>query len=672
MLRFFPCTILLFLLAASPLFPSDLTRLDDDGTITILPPEVPEAFRNPVDPAVEEAIRKRYNALLKSWTRQEDGAWGGVDSRRFFESEKWSYPHAMLHILAGNVDAGVKVLQLPDQPQHSHDHDHTLGIDLWAGFTLKGQVRKYFQFRHLLDEDYRKTMDKAIDLWTKTHPRHTPHPIYGRYDPKAQGWGPNRFGNRQLDGRRTDNLYAMSTVAVYLFAEASGNEETRTRAKSELLGYIWALYNIGHGEWDSTAYHHHVFSPYLALYDYAEDPEVRMAAKLALDHFSTAIALKSHRLTFAGASKREYAPTSIQGGETMKAFWIYFGGPDEVMDKEHCQLFFMASGYRPPPAVLALANREFERPVEIRASKPTYENWADGASDRPRSFETLQLGRTYTAGSVVAPGADGDLLPLRIVFNRGPVGTNALTVNSESGIQRKYMGDQIAQSGNVIVWLRETKDKPFRFLLVEGGTWGQRGDRWFLDAGDTWFALQLLNLNNFREEPLSGKDAKRYPSASNALADPGTDPITGFALEIGERGDYQSFDEFVTAVEDAPGLVPDSEDQNKVVYTAANGHTLRVERNTSNDLPIIHEDGKLRDWNDPVEWALWRTMREEDPVISLGWKVGELEVRAGGHHFHARFRLNDFTGTGVRRQDLEQEHALTLDPTSGFENKPSK
>ena len=671
MMRFLTCLLLCFVMN-SALIANELTRVDEDGLITIIPPEVPEAFRNPSTSEFEADFRRRYNLLLNSWTRNEDGSWNRVDQRRFFESEKWSYPHAMLHVLAGNVEGGMRVLQLPDQPQNPRDHDHTLGIDLWAAFTLKGQVRKFFQFRHLMEAEYRERMTRAIDLWTQSHPRHTPHPIYERYNPREQGWGPNRFGNRQLDGRRTDNLFAMSTAAVYLFAEYSGNEETRQRAKSEILGYVWALYNIGHGEWDSTAYHHHVFAPYLGLYDFAQDPEVRMAAKLALDHFSTAIALKSHRTTFAGASKRDYHPTSIQGGEAMRVFWMYFGGPDEIMQREHTQLFVMASGYRPPPAVLALANREIDLPVEIRATKPTYENWHEGRSDRPRNFETLMLGRTYTAGSVVSPGPDGDLHPFRIVFDRGETATNTLTINSEPFMQRKHAGDQVAQRENVMVWLRETKERPFRFLLAEGGAWEQKDGVWFLEGDDTWFALRLLNLGDLVETPLDQREARRFPNMVSWLAEPGEGPVTGFALEIGERGDFDSFEAFVRAVHAADGLVPDAENVNRFSYTSTDGRVLTVERNTENDLPIIHEDGVLRDWDDPAEWALGRTMGDREPVISLGWKEGDLDVRAGGHHFQARFRLEDFAGTEVRREDLERERNLRLNRESGFENLEMK
>ena len=214
-------------------------------------------------------------------------------------------------------------------------------------------------------------MAAAIATWTTTHPRHTPHPVHKVYNEQIQGLGPSRYGNRRIDGRRTDNIFAMTTVATYLFAESSDNETTRAQAKGEILAYVWSLYHIGQGQWDSTFFHSHTMAAFLALYDYAKDPDVRMAAKLALDHMVVSAALKHHRLTFAGPSKRDHGQTSLQGkGALMKLFWLYFDGAEELLQREHDQLHAMTSAYRPAPAMLALAQRDIPLPMEFLAPSP--------------------------------------------------------------------------------------------------------------------------------------------------------------------------------------------------------------------------------------------------------------------------------------------------------------
>jgi len=635
--------------------PPPLTTLGEDGLLTLHPPSVPDELRNPVTPEYEAGFRLRSNDVLKRWTGGPT-AWKKVDNRLIFESEKWSYPNAMLHVLAGNVDPGMAVLQAPDQPMNPGESDHTFGVDLYPAFTLKAQTRKYFQFGHLMSPEYRETFEKAISKWTRDHPAQVAHPLYRRFDPDAQGWGPNRFGHRQLDPRRTDNLYLMSAQAVYLFAEASGNEATRQKAKVELYGYFWAPYHIGQGEWDSTTYQPHNISPLLNLYDFAKDPEVRSAAKVVLDHFFTSAALKNHRNTFAGASKRDYSQTSQQGEGSMKFFGLYFPQAGAALREDHEQLFAIASGYRPPEAVLALARRDLELPVEILATKPLYENWKPGQSDRPGFFETLWLGRTVTAGSVVSAQPDGDILPLRITFNRGETGTNSLSINSQPKLNAKHAGDQIAQYANRMIWLRKAHNEPFTFQLAQPGTWQIRGERWFLDGGDTWFAIHPIQLGMPVVQPKS------------IQAKAASDTYVGFALELQEKGGpFANFDAFVHAVETKSTLQIDALETGRVLFQSSDGKTLEIQHNAENDIPTVTRDGFTRDWNNPEEWAVWRTMGRDSPVVDLGWKTGTLTVNAGGHHFESTFRIRNDSPQHLRREDLEAAKELTAE--SSFTSK---
>ncbi len=624
-------------------------------------------FKNPVSESYEEGFRQRYNQLLRDWTGM-GGSWSKVDNRRFFESEKWSYPNAMLHVIAGNVEPGMNILQANDQPQSPQDNTYTKGVDLWAAFTLKGQTRKYFQFGHLMSPGYKQKFESAIDIWTEQHPRHTPHPYYKKYDPKAQGWGPNRFGNRRLDGRRTDNLYAMSTVAVYLFAESSGNEETRLRARDELYGYIWALYNIGHGEWDSSTYHPHVVAPYLTLYDFAKDPEVKLAAKAALDHFFTAAALKNHRNTFAGASKREYGQTSFQNrGPFAAFFWLYFPVDGlSKLHKEHDQLHAMASAYRPAPAILNLAARNLKLPVEIQVNKPEYENWKKGSSAKPRTFETLYLAKTYTAGSAIEAGGNGDMMPFRITYNRGATGTNCFTANSNAKLNAKKSRDQVAQYKNLTLWLGRKAEENFHFMWAEGGAWTVEGQHWFYDGGDTWFALSPINLAAPASAPLSKRMAKKTPQVKLMTATPGSAAYAGFALELQERGGtYSSFADFTRSYAQKSKLDLSALAEGQVGFVGSEGHSLAMK--VHGGLPEVWRNGVKRNFSFPAEWAVWRSVDSTELVVDLPWKgSGILNVNAGGAQLQSRFQLKGRTPAETERSQLEGFKRLQAD--TGFRN----
>lgn len=88
------------------------------------------------------------------------------------ENEKGSYPATMCAYLAGDAAVraeALRLLQLPDAD--GGDHAHTMGIDWYWSFTIKGQVRKFFLFGPGLEPAYRQRMLDAARLWTADDPR---------------------------------------------------------------------------------------------------------------------------------------------------------------------------------------------------------------------------------------------------------------------------------------------------------------------------------------------------------------------------------------------------------------------------------------------------------------------------------------------------------------------
>ena len=81
----------------------------------------------------------------------------------YFENEKRSYGFLMAHVMGGDRELALKSLQSQDH-QHEVWHRETAGIDYYACFTLKHQMRKYFYFGDRLDPDYRKRMFRGLPL----------------------------------------------------------------------------------------------------------------------------------------------------------------------------------------------------------------------------------------------------------------------------------------------------------------------------------------------------------------------------------------------------------------------------------------------------------------------------------------------------------------------------
>jgi hypothetical protein len=626
---------------SAPLLGQEIHR-DSEG-IRVEPVEVPADLVNNWPAEEEKAFWQRANAILKAMTSNADGSPRKVDARTFFESEKWSYPSAFAAILVGRTEPGLKVLQAEDADA-GRWHQHTEGIDFFPAFTLKGQMRKYFFFGNMLAPEYRQRMRSGAANWTRTDPRNTPHPIFQKFNSKVEGWTPERFGNKQADSRNTDNLRAMRDIAIYLFAQETRNTETMDAAARDIKWYVDSLYSVGMGEWDSETYHPHSVAAYLNLYDFAQDDAMRGVAKAALDHMFTAAALKYFYGTHAGASKRDYGHSyKPAGGAFTKFFPLYFGQvPRPEIATEWDVLHAITSAYRPPAAVLALARKEFERPVEVLATHPTYEHWKPGGSDKPRNFETIHIGRTFQMASVVSTSAENDLAPFRLSAASAERGADVFAASSKPKLNEKFAGDQIGQYRNLLVWLRPGNEKePFAFLLPSGAKLEQQSDVWFAQVGDgTYLAIRPIGLAAPAPAPADSEAAKHiakiYPQATLYLAPAVEGAYIGFAMEVGEAPQHDSLAAFQQAVLSSGKLDLSGAGNGRIRLTGSDGAFVELTHEATNDLPKLSRNGTVRDWNDPANWRLYHTVNGGDkPLIELGWKERTLRVNAGGHSFQA-------------------------------------
>jgi hypothetical protein len=613
---------------------ADAQKIEHPGKnqFVVTPYPMDDRFKNKVDDEYEKQFMKRASEIIYDYTLEDDGSFKKkIDSRLFFESEKWSYPAAMRHIIAGNEAPGLKILQAEDSDAKKW-HEHTLGIDLFPAFTLKGQMRKYYFFGPMLEPAYRERMKKAFDLWTKTNPRQTPHPVFKKFNPNVQGWTPERFGNLQADSRNTDNLRAMRDIAIYLASEETGNTETNNWARAEITRYVTQLYTVGMGEWDSETYHCHTAAAYLNLYDFAKDPEMKMLAKVALDHLYIAAALKYRHGMFAGPSKRDYGWSYSQfGGASAKYFTLVFGDVGsaklEPIMGEHDIVHAITSNYRPPRVAIDIARGDFAKPVEVLASKPTYENWKEGMADRPEFFETMFYGNTYQMGSVVSMTPNNDTSPFRLVADNADV----FVASSRNKLFEKFPGDQIGQYRNLLTWLRPIdKSNNFTFFLPKEAKLEVAGDVWFVQMNKTFLAIYPINLDQPRDIAFDEKLAKAYDSNAKLVEAPsqGDGPYAGFAMEVGEGG---SFDQFKQRVREKT-KVDFNAAEGTLKLTGSDGSSVQITHSSAIDLPKLVRNGVPFDYNDSANFGLWRTVGDK-PLVSLGWKEGELKVQSKNHSF---------------------------------------
>ena len=545
-----------------------------------------------------------------------------------FESEKRSYPKAMIDFLAGNRESSKDFLQAEDADAKSHLH--TLGIDFYSSFTLKGQVRKYFYFGKYLDPEYRQRMKQAMQFLTAEDP------LKRRFPDRRKFWA-NGTDNCDswVDCRNTDNLKAMRNSAVYLFAEETGNEATRQAYKQRIRRNIGTLYQIGQGEWDSENYLGHTITAYLNLYDFAKDKEVKSIAKAGLDWLLATGALKYWRGGFGDPTKRDYGKGNcVWCSLSTHELGLYFNdSPIEDPKPSPDSVHVITSSYRPHPAIVALAKKQFDKPVELLNSKPTYENWKQANDTAPQFHETLCFGNSFQIGTL-AKGSGGDWNGFKMMaFNQergvdyfvAATGTNPNKISTSS-----VGGDNIAQYRNLVIFLNDKQETPFQFFLPKSARIENKNNVTFIRYEKTWLALTPINLdikgiNTTKTSEIS----KNYPEDQILTATGTGSTYSGFALEIGEKQTHGDFQQFKSSVLAKSRLDKNQINNGVVEYQGVTGK-VKLQHQPL-DLPKVWRNGKLHDWKN--HFAVYQNATAEKTPIYQGWKKGEIHIEAGGYKF---------------------------------------
>jgi hypothetical protein len=606
----------------------------ENGRTVYRSKDVPKELRNEWSEKWEREFQERAHRII---TAQRRDTKAGVNT--YFENEKRTYGYLMAHILAGNEE-GVKQLQARDH-QHQEWHRETNGIDYYAAFTLKHQMRKYFYFGDLLDPGYRKTMFKGAKKWTAKDPFRRPH--YAHKWPK-QGWGPDAR-NSWVDIRSTENLYLMRVTSVYLMAEETGNKATTALYKEHLLNYTKTLYRIGIGEWDSENYHGHSIGPLLNLYDFAKDREVKAAAKACLDFYAAAGAVKYWRGGFNGPTKRDYNHAQPFGGSAANSLWVWFGDHPKGKEDhwESDEVHQITSAYRPPAAVMNLARKNFDRPMEILSWKPAYDATTKHQFEsQPEYAETQYVANSYLMGSLTGGTSvdGGDVNGFKmLVFDEKD---GAVALHASPSANPIYPGspmyqkgvvaaqNRVAQLENIALWLVKDGGSPWLWVVPDDIKVSREDGVTFLEADRTWVAIRGLGTSGVKEDGALTKQLReakksRFPG-HKVLSGKGTGSakFCGFAIEVGEKESHGSFAKFKQAVAKAEVDLKEL-GEGVVRYKSSNGKWLGIHWN-DNPLDLgVWRNGKRRDLKNA---ALYRSA-----VIESDWGSGTLRVNAGGEKF---------------------------------------
>ena len=621
----------------------DMLGADREGRVVYRAQAIDAKFTNPISAEDEQAFQQRARQIIAAQAQIKVPA-----GNTYFENEKRTYGYLMAQVLAGRESA-ISDLQVEDA-QAQEWHRETQGIDFYACFTLKHQTRKFFYFGDLLAPEYRRRMIDGAKNWTSRDPLRRPHYAFKS---AGGGWGPDQR-NSWVDVRSTENLYLMRVTSVYLFAEAAGNREVAAQYKDEIRRYAVALYRVGMGEWDSENYHGHSLAPLCNLYDFAQDDEVRPLAKACLDWVFAAGAVKYYRGAFNGPTKRDYNHAQPFGGSAANMLHLHFGDcPAKMSDWESDEVHLITSAYRPPAAVLKLARKKFDKPVEIIASKPPYSATTSGdAAAKPEYAETQYIGHSFQMGSLSTGTSEdgGDVNGFKIVLFDGSRGAVALQgvpgpdprfIGSPAYQRGKVAGpNRVAQYGNLAIWLVASGQSPWCWVLPQSIKVSREPDVTFLEGERTWIALRPLGttaieLDDARTRQITDGEKPAFPQHRVLSASGRSGNFCGVAIEVGERESHRSFAEFQRQV-----LAADVDlsklDEGIVQYKAADGKWLGMHWNKQRDEVGVWRNGRRCDWQQHAR-VMYRRLDSEEPAgpIFSRWHEGILYVEAGGEAFAA-------------------------------------
>jgi hypothetical protein len=433
-----------------------------------------------------------------------------------------------------------------------------------------------------------------------------------------------------LTGEGTENHVSMSRTSGYLFAqEAMRYPELRGRAvewegllREWILDWSRRIYATGTGEWDSSPYTAYNLVGWLNLFDYANDPEIREAARAVLDYYAANIALKLTQGLLGGPESRgasSYGPLPRTATEYLG--WIWFGEAESASIEnffkrsEYIQAMHAAtSSYRPPSPLLPLARKQIQVPALYHNNKPDYL-----LLNKAESRETYLIEQSFTLGTVQTPyggwsNADYGIINWKLVMEN-PDGLPAVVIGnggmkSTTSERGRNPFDQFLQYRNVVVQMTrvpsnaeaiaaEVADQFAEWKAAANADfearWGRRHmfeETHISDSGKGDLAnagLSILHLPEDLDVEIQGTSAffRHGRTFVSARALSGQAPaleagnlvdraeraqVAGFVVEVTNAADHISFEAFVEKVLSGDRLQPLGE--SSFSYQNLNGDRL--------------------------------------------------------------------------------------------------
>ncbi len=416
---------------------------------------------------------------------------------------------------------------------------------------------------------------------------------------------------------------------------AKTGAEIMATCKERILSISKSLFYNGYNENLSTTYLPWHVNPWSALYDEADDPEVKAAANAALNfHFAHLASNRFEGLVIPPIARENMQQTSLYAAWQARGYiasaqrycWLYWGDPDRDINGRwgwsDLPLYLATSSWRPHPAIDNIARQTAPQEIKGSWSHGTYWGGIQPANDPETGYST-PAPFSGLPGEVVRYAYREELFAMGGAFYQYYPG-GFYTQNCAFALHYRTSSDKALQTVEVHhpYWRSNTggwraRNSPFMQIAQHKSTaivlfnipnedpWADRGR-------DDWQAMRDNHFENLIQEGLL-----RYPKSIDEMVEandwiflregdvyiairplkdytidtdddsakthPNTDQVyfnmvrsafaqTGFIIDVATSADFDSFAAFQEAISASTPTIDTS--QPSASYTNARGDTI--------------------------------------------------------------------------------------------------
>ena len=502
-------------------------------------------------------------------------------------------------------------------------------------FAAKNWARFYPLMAGHMGQAWRADLQKAVAMYgEKRRPSDGPERQYAPLSVTHDlvGETGELLGGNVKDGG-TENHKTMWRSSGLLYAQlfpknslVSGYEVKQAEEQISFFfkDYLKRMLSMSNGEYDSQIYYPHSIEAFLNLYDFSPDPETRQIAKLTLDYYLATYGLKVYDGAIAGAQKRGNSAVNYSG-EMRKHLYSWFGSShgEENNEDLYSSVHQITSSYRPNQLIWNLVHKNIDLPFEAKIARPHYHmNVPNQFQEYFYASKNFGIGSVYMSRvdnpnqqviwSLVVKGQDGPMTFGGLQpYHRAPGGhspytqtlqkENVLLVASaptefsdeETSGEQKNRSASIAaeelsmltspKAGELGEFFQKAKYQAATWLFVprQVGQVLELDGKIFIDADSAYLAVSPTTTEYYWldaevSEIEAATDIDKRAATLNdnkVLVVPGL--FSGYALEVVEKDQYSSLEEFAKEVSVKSKFSVDSQNQ-KLHYSAASGPVLEM------------------------------------------------------------------------------------------------